>query len=388
MSYALDADAAKRLNSYFDALGQQLKHSKQRESFALYTLGLLMEGERKSVEPLAARLCADPSRIRATTEKLLHFIGDSPWNDQAIRQCATRYAIEAMCAQQPIESWIVDDTSFPKQGNKSPGVQHQYSGTLGKVANCQIAASLTVATRSAELPIDMELYISEAWLNDQKRCQEAHIPAEIVFRPKWRIALDLIERALAAGVPKAIVLADAAYGHVVEFRERLLQLGMDYSVGVRDTTRVKVILSNGKVTPPMRVADVADILAINEFHSVTWREGTRKTLQSRFAFARVYVMLGKRKHSQEHWLVIERPKPDKPPTHYTLCTLPTSTSHQELVRLIKQRFRIERTYEDLKGELGLDHYEGRSYRGFHHHITCALACYAFLVAERSRAFPP
>lgn len=388
MSYTLDANASQRLQAYFDNIGQRLKHCKQRESFAIYALGLMMEGERKSVEPIAARACADPARVRATTEKLLHFIGDSNWDDHSIRQFVAHYAIEAMTAHEPIESWIIDDTGFPKQGSKSPGVQRQYSGTLGKTANCQVAPSLTIATRSAQLPIDMELYLPESWTNDPERCKAARIPAGIEFRPKWRIALDLIERALRAGVPKALVLADAGYGNTADFRQRLTDLGLDYAVGVQDSTRVEVITAGGKACPLMSAADVADILETSGFQRVTWREGTRNALSSRFAAVRVRVISGKRKRSQEQWLVIERPVPDKSPTHYTLCTLPAAIPREELVRRIKQRFRIERTYEDLKGELGLDHYEGRTYRGFHHHITCALACYAFLVAERSRAFPP
>jgi SRSO17 transposase len=388
MEYILDAAGRRRLFSYFDDIGKLLGRSERRESFAIYAMGLLGDGERKSVEPIAARCCGDPARCRGMQEKLLNFVTESPWRDAPVRQYASRFAIDAMTAQQPITAWIIDDTGFPKQGDKSPGVQRQYTGTLGKTANCQVAPSLTICTSTQELPIDMDLYLPKSWADDRARCRAAHIPDDVEFRAKWQIALDLIERNVAAGVPKGLLLADGAYGDVGEFRERVRKLGLDYALDVKVHTRVVIVCADGEETDPMGVATVADIIGAKSYRKVTWREGTKRALFSRFAAIRVRPVTDKDTRGEEQWLVIERPSRDAPPTHFVLATLPKTMSRKQLVRRIKQRWRIERSYQDLKGELGLDHFEGRSYRGWHHHITCALACYAFLVAERAGAFPP
>ena len=388
MAYILDAAGQRRLYSYFDGVGRLLGRSERRESFGIYAIGLLGEGERKSVEPIAARACGDPERCRAMQEKLLNFVTDSPWHDGPVREYATRYAVEPMTARQPIEAWIVDDTGFPKQGDKSPGVQRQYTGTLGKMANCQVAPSLTICTRTQELPVDMDLYLPQSWADDRARCREAHIPDEVEYRPKWAIALDLIERNVAAGLPKGLLLADSAYGDVGEFRAQVRALGFDYALDVKVHTRVQIVGDDGSVSAAMSVGDAAEAIGAGMFRKVTWREGTRRALTSRFAAIRVLPGRGKRTPTEEQWLVIERPARNEPPTHFVLATLPKSLRRKQLVRKIKQRWRVERSYQDLKGELGIDHFEGRSYRGWQHHVTCALACYAFLVAERSRAFPP
>jgi SRSO17 transposase len=388
MAYVLDAAGQRRLFSYFDGIGTLLGRSERRESFAIYAMGLLGEGERKSVEPIAARACGDPHRCRGMQEKLLNFITDSPWRDAPVRQYASRYAIQSMTTPQPIEAWIVDDTGFPKQGNHSPGVQRQYTGTLGKTANCQVAPSLTICTRTQELPIDMDLYLPKSWADDRVRCRAAHIPDEVRYRPKWQIALDLIERNVAAGVPLGLMLTDSGYGDVGAFRDGVRALGFDYAVDVKVHTRVAIVGDDGGETDAMSVAAVAEVISGHSYRKVTWREGTKRTLTSRFAALRVRPITGKDKLGEEQWLVIERPVRDAAPTHFVLATLPKAMRRKQIVRRIKQRWRIERSYEDLKGELGLDHFEGRSYRGWQHHVTCALTCYAFLVAERAGAFPP
>jgi len=388
MAYSLDSAGQDRLRSYFGGIGALLGRSERRESFAMYATGLLGDGDRKSVEPIAARACGDPARCRAVTEKLLNFITESPWHDQPVREYAMQYAVKAMTESEPIDAWIIDDTGFPKQGDKSPGVQRQYSGTLGKTGNCQIATSLTVCTRTQSLPVDMDLYLPESWTEDPGRRKAAHIPVEVTFRPKWQIALDLIERSVQAGIPLAPVLGDSAYGDVGAFRERVRELGLDYALDVKVHTRVEIICHDGTVSDVMSVGEVADVLGAREFRKVTWREGTRHTLSGRFAAIRVRAVYGDGRRSEEQWLVIERPKRSEPAEHFVLATLSKRLTRRQLVRRIKQRWRIERCYEDLKGELGLDHFEGRSYRGWQHHVTCALACFAFLVAERSRAFSP
>jgi len=388
MAYALRADGEQRLEAYCDRIGGELGRSERREAFAMYSIGLLGDCERKSVEPIAAAACGDPGLCRAFTERLLNFVAESPWDDRAVRGCAAHYALAAMSKREAVEAWIFDDTGFIKQGDKSPGVQRQYTGTAGKTTNCQIGVSLTIATRTLELPVDMDLYLPESWTEDRKRCRAAHIPDDLGYRPKWRIALDLAQRAVEAGYAPGLALADSAYGDVGEFRDGIRDLALDYALDVKMHTRVKLVCDDGSITDTMSVADIADVLDARCYRKTTWREGTRKSLQSTFAAVRVRVVRAQGIDANEQWLVIERPDRSAPPTHYVLCTLAKSTPRKQLVRRIKQRWRIERTYEDMKGEFGLDHFEGRSYRGWQHHVSVVLACYAFVVAERSRAFPP
>lgn len=388
MGYQLKGAGEERLQAYFDRIGRVLGRKERREAFATYAVGLLSDCERKSVEPIAAISCGDPERCRAITERLLNFVTESPWEDRSVRLCATRYALAAMTARESVRAWIFDDTGFIKQGDMSPGVQRQYTGSAGKTTNCQLGVSLTLATATMELPVDMDLYLPESWANDRARCRAAHIPEDVAYRAKWRIALDLAERAVDAGCPPGLVLADSAFGDVGAFRNGIRALNLDYAVDVRQHTRVQVVCGDGSISDTMSVADVADTLGARSYRKTTWREGTRRPLSSRFAAERVVVVTANGIETEESWLVIERPDKDAPATHYVLSTLPKSITRKQLVRRIKQRWRIERTYEDMKGEFGLDHFEGRSYRGWQHHVSAVLACYAFVVAERSRAFPP
>lgn len=388
MAYSLDRAGQQRLEEYFGGIGAILRRRDRRECFALYASGLFGDGERKSVEPIAARACGDPERCRAVHDQLLHFVGVSPWSDRDVRHHAAHYALEALRASEPIEDWIVDDTGFPKQGNKSPGVQRQYSGTLGKTGNCQLAVSVTVATRTLHLPVDMDLYLPTSWTDDRRRYRAAHIPDDIGYRPKWRIALDLIERNVEAGVPLGLMLADSAYGDVGAFRDGVRALGFDYALDVKKHTRVVIVADDGSQTDPMSVQTVADIIGERCYRKVTWREGSRRGLSAAFATVRVRVVTANDTRGEEQWLVIEKAKRRAPVEHYVLTTLSQEMSPKQLVGRIKQRWRTERAYQDLKGELGLDHFEGRSYTGWQHHVSCVLACYAFLVAERARAFPP
>jgi SRSO17 transposase len=235
----------------------------------------------------------------------------------------------------------------------------------------------------------MDLYMPADWLDDAERCRRARVPADLLFRPKWKIALDLLERAVEADYPKGVVLADSAYGDVGAFRRGIRELGLDYALDVKLHTRVRIVGSDGSVSDTMSVELAADVLGTRAFRKVTWRVGTRRRLAARFAAVRVRVVTDVQPEGgEEQWLVIERPKRDQPPDHYVLATLPSTCTRRQLVRRIKQRWRIERTYEDLKGELGLDHFEGRAYPGWQHHVSCVLACAAFVAAERARRFSP
>jgi SRSO17 transposase len=396
MGYELDVGAQSRLGQYFSAIGDALGNKKRRESFATYALGLLSNVERKSTEPIAALATADPGACDACHQRLLHFLGDSPWDDGRVRRVAANHAIEAMQAHEPIRTWIIDDTGFLKQGTHSVGVQRQYTGSAGKVANCQIGVSLSIATRSAHVPIDFELYLPESWTSDEARRAECKIPDHIVFKTKEELALDMITRAVDDRIPGDILLADAWYGRSHEFRDTVRILGFDYALGIQPSQTMwrldRLERRTGEAKPAKQIASE---LGRKAFRRVTWREGTmpgkRGKLSSRFALARVKPAHddGTEPATREPvWLLIEWLDGEKAPTKFALTTLPRTMSKKQLVRLVKERWRTERVYEDMKGELGLDHFEGRSFPGWHHHVSVAICCYAFVVAERMRHFPP
>lgn len=387
--------AEQRLFEYFDRIGQVLGRPERRESFSVYAMGILGDGERKSLEPIAARACADPLRADAEHQRLHHFATDSPWDDHAVRRVAARHALGPMTAHEPIDSWIIDDTGFLKQGSHSVGVQRQYSGTAGKIANCQIATSLVVATRTEQLPIDFALYLPETWLTDARR-EEARVPWTLKFATKPQLALQLIRRAVEDGVPRGLVLADQAYGTSEAFREGVRALDLHYAVGVDPKTVVKVIDKRGRRSQDkISLKKLAlQIEARGGFRRCTWRQGTKTPLSARFALRRV-VWAGRSYRGdvdiaqrEAVWLLIEWRDGETEPANYFFCSLPDEMSRKKLVRAVMQRWRTERAYQDLKGEFGLDHYEGRRYPGWHHHISVVLACYAFVVAERAQRFPP
>ncbi|HVZ36794.1 MAG TPA: IS701 family transposase [Polyangiaceae bacterium] len=391
MALDLDSGATQRLRRYIERLGGLLKDRRKRESFAIYALGILAEGERKSVEPIAARACGDPDQTRRMHEKLLHFVGGSEWNDAAVRLEAARHVCQAMAEREPVTTWVVDDTGFLKQGRHSVGVQRQYTGSAGKITNCQIGVSLEIATASQHAPIDFELYLPEGWVNDPERRVQARIPEEVTFQSKPELALAMIERAKRAGIPGEILLADSGYGENNGFRRSVRELGLDYAVGIQSQTKVRRVGSTGRLGTALSVGEVAKTIPHRRRRMLRWREGTRATLEGRFSFCRVKTTHADGVPIEEReavWLVIEWRSDDDPTPKFYLTTLPRRMSHKQLVRIIKERWRTERMYEDLKGELGLDHFEGRSFVGWHHHVSVVLCCYAFVVAEQMRAFPP
>lgn len=386
-------DAGKaRLEAYLEDIGDLLGDVRRQASFATYALGLLGDGERKSVEPIAAKAAGGVEHVDALHQKLLHFITDSAWKDRSIRQAATRYALKFMTAEEPIEASILDDTGFLKQGSHSVGVQRQYTGSAGKVTNCQVGVSLSLATRSDHLPIDFELYLPECWADDAARRLEARIPDDVVFKTKPELALDMLTRAHEDGIPLGVVLADAGYGTSSRFRLGLHRLGLPYSVGVSSSATVyevgDVVNRGGQAIDLRALAFKLDAKGL--FQRCTWREGSRGELSARFAMRRVTPCAEQGRELDERppvWLLIEWRDGEAEPANYFFSSLPIDISLQEPVRITMQRWRTERGYEDLKGELGFDHYEGRRFRGWHHHISVALCCYAFVVAERHRIFP-
>jgi len=394
MPNLMNAAAERRLSAYVDRIGAVLGRKGRRESFALYAAGILGDGERKSIEPIAARACGDPTRTDAMHQRLLHFALDAPWSDADVRREAAHYALDAMTAHDPVDAWIIDDTGFLKQGTHSVGVQRQYTGSAGKTTNCQVGVSLTVATRTEQVPIDFALYLPESWTEDRARRKEARIPDDVSFATKTELAVQLLRRAVDNGIPPGIVLADQAYGTSREFRKAIREMGLHYAVAVDSRSVVMVFDKLGRRRDEViSIIDLAHrIEAQGGFRRCTWREGTKKDLSARFALRRVVPAYdhaqGGIDKREPVWLLIEWRDNEDAPANCFLCSLPGRVTKKQLVRRVMQRWRIERTYQDLKDELGLDHYEGRRFPGWHHHVSVVLCCYAFVIAERVRHFPP
>jgi SRSO17 transposase len=369
---------------------------------------LLLPGERKSVEPIAARLA--PDNVRRTHQSLHHLVADAPWDDGEMLTAVRRQVLPAMQKNGPVVAWIVDDTGFPKQGKHSVGVARQYCGQLGKSDNCQAAVSLSVSTWNSSLPIAWRLYLPEVWCQDVQRCRQAGVPEGTAFQTKPEIALEQIRQAMELQVPAGVVLADAGYGKGTQFRTDLTELGLPYVVGIESNATVwepgrqplpAPARKPGRGAPPKRlqrsaghqpisVKQLAQKFPSSVWKEVGWRQGTEGTLRSRFAAVRVRPAHRDYKRTEpypEEWLLIEWPKGASEPTKYWLSTLPEKTSLKALVKIAKHRWIIERDYEELKQELGLGHYEGRGWRGFHHHATLCIAAYGFLVVERNRFSP-
>jgi SRSO17 transposase len=399
---------AQRFGAYVDHLAGVLGHRDRHEPLRAYVTGLCLPGERKSMEPMAARV--DPRHVGARHQSLQHFIADAPWDPTAVLRVAREWVLAPMVRHGPVGAWIVDDTAFPKKGQHSVGVARQYCGVRGKQDNCQVAVSVSVANEAVSLPVAYQLYLPESWASDRPRRRAVGVPDDVTFQPKWQIALGQIQAVLAEGVPRAPVVADAGYGDTTAFREALTAMGLAYAVGVKKETtawppgeaprppkrwkgrgRPPTLVRRTATHTPQSLQQLAGALPPTAWRTVTWREGTHGAMRSRFARLRVRPAHRDEQRTEaraEEWLLIEWPRDAAEPTKYWLSTLPATTPLPELVRLAKLRWRIERDYQELKDELGLDHFEGRGWRGFHHHGALCIAAYAFLAAERARLSPP
>lgn len=384
----LESDAKTRLEDYLSHIGEILKYPKRKAAFATYVVGLYSMVDRKTAEGLAALSAPEPDRTDAEHQRLLHVIGQSKWSDRNVRRYAAGYALGAMRESGEVESWIIDDTGWIKKGNHSVGVQRQYTGTSGKIDNCQLGVSLVAATNHWQVPLDFALYLPEPWTEDPERRRQAKIPADVEFRTKPDLALAMIRRAIEDELPlPRIVLADAFYGRSGPFRASLRAHRLHYGVGVRKDLKVRRLDQNGIRRGPATTG--AAIAKKVKYRRVTWADGSDGRLSSHFAFLRVVPEADLREDpdAEAVWLVIERTD-EKYPYKFSLCSFPKATSRRELVRLLHQRWRTERVYQDLKQEFGLAQYQGRSYVGWHHHVTAAMVCHAFAVAEQARLFPP
>lgn len=391
MKFAQDAETNRRAVDFFDVtIGQHLKRTEQRASFATYAFGIIGEGERKSVEPIAARAFCEPREVQRCHDRLLHFVGTAPWSDRDVRRAAARFAVDAMRKQDPVTVSIIDDTGFIKQGKHSVGVQRQYTGSAGKVTNCQIGVSLCVSNRREQVAVDFELYLPKSWIDDAALRKQAHIPDDRVFKTKPALALDMIKRAKADDLIGDVVLVDAAFGDVSSFRMGLRELDLDFAAAIRGPTRLWLLGPTDDHGEIYSARDLGVKLGRQAFRRMTWRTGTKGKMSSRFCFRRVKPVLGEGEPEDKEplWLVMEWLEGETEPTKFILTTLPRRMNKIEIIRIIKERWRTEILYEELKEELGLDHFEGRSFIGWHHHISVVLCCYAFVIAERMRHFPP
>jgi SRSO17 transposase len=401
------SDTESRFAGYVEGLVSVIGHADRASPLHDYCVGLMLPCERKSVEPMAARTA--PARTSAQHQKLLHFVGVAGWSDEKVLAKVREMVLPAIEREGPIEAWIIDDTSFPKHGRHSVGVARQYCGQLGKQDNCQVAVSLSLANAHASLPVAYRLYLPQEWANDGDRLRKAGVPNDVGFQTKHEIARDQIRRACEASLPRGVVLMDAGYGNNSDLRADVTALELTYVAGILSNTTVwapgngplppKTFTGRGRppkllrrdgVHRPTAVKQLAFDLPERAWRTITWREGTAEPLSSRFARVRVRVARRDFKRSErraEEWLLIEWPKGEKEPTKYWLSTLPEDISFHRMVDRAKLRWRIERDYQELKQEVGLGHFEGRGWRGFHHHATLCIAAYGFLISERE-TIPP
>jgi len=375
---------------------RHMGRQERRHYAEVYIRGLLMDGERKSIEPMAHRL---PD---GDVQALQQFVNQSPWSYQTVRASLARKMEGELV---PEAYWIIDDVSLPKKGEHSVGVARQYCGALGKTANCQVAVTLDLGTEDSSIPLDWALYLPEEWTKDRDRLKKAGVPEEITFKTKLELALGLIDEVRAWGLRDRVVLADSAYGGAYEFRRGLRDRGLDYVLQVeagmtawtedphpdvppmkKSGTIPRKRLYAQELPPSPSLREIAKNLPKTHWKKVTWREGTQGPLCSRFARLIVWManglVQGKTMKIQPEELLIEWPEHSPEPLKYWLSSLSPHISFRRLVRKAKGRFRIEQDYREMKMEVGLDHFEGRSWQGWHHHVTLVARAYSFLLLER------
>ena len=404
---ATRADSPTAVRERLEEFGQEVlaeatNRPRQMANGGLYLRGLLEDGKRKSLEPMVSRLSGE-----ADYQSMQQFLTDSPWDPALVVGAVA----ERVCREIEIEAWVLDDTGFPKQGKRSPGVKRQYSGTLGKTGNCQVGVSVHAVGSKGTAPLGWALYLPEEWCSDEERRRQAKIPEEVTFKTKSELGAELLERASGWEVEKAPVLGDAAYGENTELRKRLHAAGSEYVFSVSAETTVFEPQTAFAVPapkrasgrPPKRLRPDREPLAIGEliadlepgeWQTVAFRDGPDgEPMTSRFAFLRVRA--GHLWHKgyveeppHEEWLIAEWPEGSEEPTDYWLSNLPADAEPERLARLVRLRWKIELDYRQLKGELGLDHYEGRSWLGWYHHTALVTAAHGFLTLERLRDFHP
>jgi SRSO17 transposase len=389
-------ETRERLIGFVDEIVSGLPHVRQRENAGLYVRGLIEQGGRKSLQPTLFRLEESSARY----ESVQQFLADSPWDPVlVVRRCAERVVPEL-----DVEAWVLDDTGFPKDGKRSPGVKRQYSGTLGKIGNCQIGVSVHAVGKHGTAPLGWALYLPEDWCADAERRAKAKIPMEVVFKTKPELGVELVERAAGWRIPSAPVLGDLAYGDNTTLRQRLHDSGREYVLAVGGQTKVfapETVFDvpdrtgergRPKSRPrsdrePEAIDDLIVRVADSQSRTVSFRDGPDgEPVSSWFVFVRVRAAHDREKATpwppREEWLIAEWPLGKDEPTDYWISNLPADTAPERLARLARLRWKVELDYKQLKGELGLDHYEGRSWIGWHHHTALVTVAHGFLTLER------
>jgi SRSO17 transposase len=376
-----------------EVTGVAMRHLVQRANAEVYVRGLLAAGARKSLEPLVERLDGD-----GDYQSLQQFLADSPWDSGRLMQAV----VERVAPVVGAEAWVLDDTGFPKDGKESPGVKRQYSGTLGKIGNCQIGVSLHAVSEHATLPLGWALYLPQEWCDDPERRRRAKIPQDVVFQTKPQLGVGLVRQAAGWAIERVPVLGDAAYGENTQLRSVLDSSGMQYVLSINPETTMFTpgavfVVPERKPGPgrnpaahhaerdPVSVGAYAATLTEKDFKTVVFRGTGTTRVSSRFAFKRItaaHPVTRDRVAPREEWLIIEWPEGAEAPSDYWISNLPAGTMPQRLARLARLRWMIELDYKQLKGELGLDHYEGRSYLGWYHHTALVSTAHAFLTLER------
>lgn len=386
----------KRFERFIEPFQEAWRAKKRRHWAPIYLRGLLLPGERKSIEPVASRVAPGHE------QELRHFISESPWEAETIEQVLWNKADEMLGDEDAF--LIIDDTALPKKGDESVGVAHQYCGALGKQANCQSLVTLTLAKNDVPIPVVLRLYLPEAWAKDLERREKVGVPATVAFQPKWRIALNELKRLKDAGVRFGSVLADAGYGVCADFRRELSDLSLTWAVGI--ISEQKFYPSNARARMPRRAGagrprtravpthirrsakDIIAQLPPKAWRRISWRDGTKGPLAAEFCAVRVRAADGPETTDRVHlpgdevWLVAERRSASE--TKYYLTNHAANASLKTIASAIKARWSCEQAHQQLKEELGLDHFEGRSWRGLHNHALMTLICFAFLQQERLR----
>jgi SRSO17 transposase len=383
-----------RLVEFAEEMFEPMARSDQRRWGEVYLRGLMLDGKRKSIEPMAARLEDGEEQC------LQQFVNQSPWRSEPVRRNLALRMDAEICP----DAWVIDDTGFPKFGEKSVGVARQYCGALGKIGNCQIGVSISAATPQASCPIDWRLFMPAEWDADPRR-EACRVPEEVTHEPKWKLALQMIDELGEWGLEPPVVLGDAAYGDVTELRAGLVEREISYVLDVKGATsalpksaRPERPRRSGRGRPPAAryrrpfdsLAALARAAGEEACLEIQWREGTRGPLRSRFLALRVRPANLKLRRADPDgelplcWLLAEWPPGKEEPTDFWLSNLPEDTSIERLVSLAKLRWRVEQDYRELKDALGLDHFEGRSYPGWNHHVTLVSVAHGFLTSERLR----
>lgn len=377
-----------RFTSFMTPLVASLGRSERRQAATHYVEGLLIPGQRKSIEPMAARLGVDSQRLQ-------QLVTSSPWSDEALWRAIRQEVIPHL---EPLEAWVVDETGWLKQGQHSVGVSHQYCGAVGKQANCQVSVELVVSDGWVAAPIGGRLYLPQSWAEDRQRREEAGVPEAVRFQTKPELGRELIRQALADGVPPAPVLGDAVYGDSAEFRQGLRELRMEFFLQVSAdhkawthpvaTERKRVRHYVAEDTPPARsLAEIAAGFPPQQWKACSWRAADGQLRHTRLAWCAVYLqhrLRGGDPELEQAWLVVDWPAGDAEPYHYALAHFHRPPSRTRCLKLSRSRWHIEQYFQRSKDDLGLDHFEGRSWRGFHHHLVLSALAYLFIHLEYVR----